>query len=145
MERLAAAGTVAGIKDSTGKVERLQALLDRFRGRLAIFGASDAMALKARQMGADGFISALANIFPGAFMRIWEGTGAVPSPAAVAAQASVDQLRAAVKGYGGIAALKHLLGRRGFAFHGTRLPFQDLDSAARAELDRVMDRSGDLE
>ena len=144
LERLAAAGTVAGIKDSTGKVERLQALLDRFRGRLAIFGASDAMALKARQMGADGFISALANIFPGAFMRIWEGTGAVPSPAAVAAQASVDQLRAAVKGYGGIAALKHLLGRRGFAFHGTRLPFQDLDSAARAELDRVMDRSGDL-
>ena len=52
--------------------------------------------------------------------------------------------RAAVKGYGGIAALKHLLGRRGFACHGTRLPFQDLDSAARAELDRVMDRSGDL-
>jgi 4-hydroxy-tetrahydrodipicolinate synthase len=139
LERLAAAGTVAGIKDSTGKTERLQSLLDRFRGRLIVFGASDGMALTARQMGADGFISALANIIPQTFNCIWQGAGAgVPPPAAAAAQAAVDQLRAAVKRCGGIAALKHLLVHRGFTFHGTRLPFQELDAAARAELDRVM-------
>ena len=64
LDRLAAAKTVAGIKDSTGKVERLAALLERYRERLTNFGASDSMALKTREMGADGFISALANIFP---------------------------------------------------------------------------------
>jgi 4-hydroxy-tetrahydrodipicolinate synthase len=146
LERLAAAGTVAGVKESTGKVERLRLLIDQFRGRLAIFGASDGTALTARQFGADGFISALANVFPRTFRRIWEDTvGSAPSPHAVAAQSAVDQLRGAVKGHGGIAALKHLLGHRGFSFHGTRLPFQELDDAARAELDRVMDEAEGLD
>jgi 4-hydroxy-tetrahydrodipicolinate synthase len=146
LERLAAAGTVVGVKDSTGKTERLQALLDQFRGRLAVFGASDGMALTARQLGADGFISALANIYPRIFGQIWDGAGdGAATPAAIAAQAAVDQLRSAVKGYGGIAALKHLLGHRGFPFHGTRLPFQELDAAARAELDRVMNETEGLE
>ncbi len=144
LERLATAKTIVGVKDSTGKPERMEALLQQFGGRLRIFGASDSMALKARQMGADGFISALANIFPRAFALIWEEGGA-KTAAAAAAQASVDRLRGAVKGCGGIAALKHLLGRRGFPSHGTRLPFQEVDAAGRAELDRAMDELGSLE
>jgi 4-hydroxy-tetrahydrodipicolinate synthase len=145
LERLSEAGTVAGIKDSTGKVERLQALLDRFTGRLTVFGASDGMALTARRMGADGFISALANIFPRTFCRIWDGpVEGELSQVAGEAQAEVDRLRSAVKGYGGIAALKYLLARRGFAFGNTRLPFQDLDPSARAELDRVMELAAPL-
>lgn len=146
LERLAKAGAITGVKDSTGKEERLAALLERFTGRLSVFGASDSMALRARQMGADGFISALANIFPRTFLRIWEGVeGGVVAPGAVAAQQAIDRLRGAVKGYGGIAALKHLLARRGHQFRGTRLPFQDLDELARAELDRVMDQVPDLD
>jgi dihydrodipicolinate synthase/N-acetylneuraminate lyase len=133
LERLASAGTVAGVKDSTGREERLTALLELFRGRLQVFGASDSMALKARRLGADGFISALANIYPGTFLTVWAG-----DEAGEAAQAAVDRLRSAVKGYGGIAALKHLLACRGFVSHGTRLPFQVLDAMAEKELGRVM-------
>jgi 4-hydroxy-tetrahydrodipicolinate synthase len=139
LERLADRGIVAGIKDSTGKMEQLQALVDRFQGRLKVFGASDGTALRASQVGADGFISALANIFPRTFVRIWEGMGGgTATPAALEAQEVVDHLRAAVKGYGGIAALKHLLSRRGFSFGGTRLPFQELDVRAPAELKQVL-------
>ena len=146
LERLAAAGVIAGVKDSTGKEERLRALLDQFRGRLKVFGASDGTALRTRQMGADGFISALANIYPRTFGRIWDSVrGDEASPEAVAAQEAVDRLRGAVKGYGGIAALKHLLSRRGFSFGETRLPFQELDSAARAELDRIGDTLRELD
>jgi dihydrodipicolinate synthase/N-acetylneuraminate lyase len=142
LSRLSDAGTVVGIKDSSGKTDRLAALLSQFGDRLAVFGASDSMALQARQMGARGFISALANIFPGTFLRIWGDGASSSSSEAAAAQATVDRLRGAVKGYGGIAALKYLLARRGFPSGSARLPFQELDSAARSALDRIWDELG---
>jgi 4-hydroxy-tetrahydrodipicolinate synthase len=126
-------GTVAGIKDSTGQAERLQALLDAVGNQIAVYAASDSFALAARQLGAHGFISALANIFPEAFARIWQGDEE--------AQRAIDRVRTAVKGYGGISALKALLARRGFDFGATRLPFTELDAAARREIDRVFDES----
>jgi 4-hydroxy-tetrahydrodipicolinate synthase len=127
-------GIVDGIKDSTGQAERLQALLDAAGSRTAVYAASDSFALTARRMGADGFISALANIFPEAFARIWSGDEE--------AQRAIDRVRTAVKGYGGIAALKALLARRGFDFGPTRLPFTELDADARRAIDRVFEESG---
>lgn len=120
-------GTVQGIKDSTGKPERVQELLDVCRDRIAVYGASDSFALRARRMGVDGFISALANIYPATFARIWDGDEA--------AQAAIDRVRSAVKGYGGIGGLKALLATRGFDFRGTRLPFGNLSPAEREELE----------
>ncbi len=128
--RLLAAG-VAGIKDSTGNAEILTAELEVAAPRRAgVYGASDGFCLEARRLGATGFISALANIFPGEFLRIWEGDEA--------AQQFISQVRSAVKSYGGIAALKRLLTHRGFDFGPSRLPFSELDETARAEIDRVM-------
>jgi 4-hydroxy-tetrahydrodipicolinate synthase len=145
LERLAASGVVEGLKDSTGKIDQLQSWMDHFRGRLKLFGASDGMALRARQIGVDGFISALANIFPQTFLRIWEGgLASSPSCAASEAQAAVDRLRDAVKGAGGIAALKQLLTRREFAFGATRLPFQSVSEKARAELDQALAQCPEL-
>jgi 4-hydroxy-tetrahydrodipicolinate synthase len=126
LRRLMDEGTVQGIKDSTGKAERVRELLDLAEGRIAVYGASDSFALAARRMGVDGFISALANIFPRAFVRIWDGDAE--------AQAAIDRVRTAVKGYGGIGGLKALLRARGFDFGGTRLPFADLGAAEEAEL-----------
>jgi 4-hydroxy-tetrahydrodipicolinate synthase/2-dehydro-3-deoxy-phosphogluconate/2-dehydro-3-deoxy-6-phosphogalactonate aldolase len=135
LDRLLEEGTAAGIKDSTASAERLGALVERCRGRAAVYGASDSFGLEARRLGADGFISALANIYPEAFLRIWQGDEA--------AQARVDRLRAAVKGYGGTAALKHLLTARGFPSSPTRLPFSELDPSARAALDRLLAEDND--
>jgi 4-hydroxy-tetrahydrodipicolinate synthase len=145
LERLAASGVVEGLKDSTGKIDQLQSWMDCFHGRLRLFGASDGMALRARQMGVDGFISALANIFPRTFLRIWhEGFPNPPSSAAKEAQAAVDRLRDVVKAAGGIAALKQLLTHRGFTFGTTRLPFQTISAAARAVLDQAIAECDDL-
>jgi 4-hydroxy-tetrahydrodipicolinate synthase len=137
LEQLAREGAIQGVKDSTGKEERLRALLGAFRGRIAVYGASDSFALKARELGADGFISALANIYPATFQRIWSGDGA--------AQEAIDRIRTAIKGYGGISGLKYLLARRGFAFGPSRLPFTELDDAARRALDAVADEYRGLE
>lgn len=134
LERMVAEGSVAGIKDSTGKAERLKALLEAVGERIAVYAASDSFALAARRMGAHGFISALANIFPETFARIWAGDES--------AQRTMDRVRAAVKGYGGIAALKHLLRRRGFDFGPTRIPFTALDDDARRAVDRAFEEAG---
>lgn len=129
--RLAGEGAVAGIKDSTGDSKRLAAELEAAAGRAAVYGASDSFALEARRLGAHGFISALANIFPERFLAIWDGDDA--------AQQYIDGVRRAIKSYGGIAALKHLLSRRGFPFDGTRLPFSELSAAERTGLDRAIE------
>jgi 4-hydroxy-tetrahydrodipicolinate synthase len=145
LERLTASGVVEGLKDSTGKIEQLQTWMDHFRGQLKLFGASDGMAVRARQIGADGFISALANIFPHPFLRSWEGGRSnPPSSAASEAQTAVDRLRDAVKGAGGIAALKQLLTHRGFTFGATRLPFQSVSEKACAELDQALAQCPEL-
>lgn len=137
LERLMDSDTIQGIKDSTGKAERVQELLDACRGRIAVYGASDSFALRARRMGVDGFISALANIYPRTFARIWEGDAQ--------AQAAIDQVRTAVKGYGGIGALKALLRGKGFEFGGTRLPFSDLGPEEEQALGTLAESLGELD
>jgi 4-hydroxy-tetrahydrodipicolinate synthase len=136
LERLMEANVVDGIKDSTGKEERLRELLDTCRGRIPVYGASDSFALRARQLGADGFISALANIFPRTFARIWRGDAA--------AQDQANRVRAAVKGYGGIGALKALLRARGIDMGCTRLPFADPSPAEEADLRVLAESLSDL-
>lgn len=128
-------GVVQGIKDSTGQPDRLRTLVETARGEAPVYGASDSFALKARELGASGFISALANIYPRTFLRIWEGDAA--------AQAAIDQVRTAVKGYGGIGALKVLLGTRGFRFGGSRLPCSDLSATEVDALHRLGDSLGE--
>jgi 4-hydroxy-tetrahydrodipicolinate synthase len=131
LRRLMDDGTLQGIKDSTGKPERVRELMDAAGGRIAVYGASDSFALRARQMGVDGFISALANIYPRTFARIWDGDAD--------AQAAVDRVRTAVKSYGGIGGLKSLLRYRDLDFGGTRLPYGDLSPAEDAELRRMVE------
>jgi 4-hydroxy-tetrahydrodipicolinate synthase len=133
LERMTSAGFVQGIKDSTGKSERLKALLGGFGERLAVLSASDSFALASRRMGAHGFISALSNVFPEAYARIWAGDEA--------AQQAMDRVRAAIKGYGGIAAMKHLLNRRGVSFGPARVPFTEPDAAGRSALDNVLEEA----
>jgi len=136
LARLIECGTVQGIKDSTGKEERLRELMAVGRDELPVYGASDSFALRARELGAAGFISALANIYPATFERIWAGDRD--------AQAAIDRVRSAVKGYGGIGGLKTLLRLRGLDFGRTRLPFADLDPGQERELTGVVDELGDL-
>jgi 4-hydroxy-tetrahydrodipicolinate synthase len=129
LRRLMDEEVVQGIKDSTGKADRVQELLDTAEGRIAVYGASDSFALRARQMGVTGFISALANIYPATFQRIWNGDAE--------AQAAIDRVRTAVKGYGGIGGVKALLRAKGIDFGPTRLPFGNLTAAEEAALAEV--------
>lgn len=129
LERLFEAGVIAGAKDSTGKAERVGELVRRFGERGIVFAASDSFASEGRKLGADGFISAIANVAPAKFAALWAGDDSL--------QSEVDRLRAALKQVGSIPALKYLLGRCGFAFGEARLPGSTLSHAQKAGLDAL--------
>jgi dihydrodipicolinate synthase/N-acetylneuraminate lyase len=127
LERLVNDGVIAGVKDSSAKAERMQALVERFGARIAVEAASDSFATEGRKLGAHGFISALANIWPRAFARLWEGDESL--------QPAIDAVRTAVKQAGGIPATKYLASKRGIAFGPSRLPFSYLTDERKAGLD----------
>jgi 4-hydroxy-tetrahydrodipicolinate synthase len=129
LERLFAEGVIAGAKDSSGKADRVGALVQRFGDRGVILAASDGFAAEGRRLGADGFISAIANVAPDLFARLWAGDDSL--------QAEVDKLRSALKSVGSIPALKHLLAKKGFPFGESRIPYSSLTAAQRDLLDEL--------
>lgn len=126
-------GRIAGIKDSTGKADRMQALMDAIGDRARVFAASDGFVSEARKIGAHGFISAIANVFPKALVRIWNGDESLQPP--------VNAIRAAIKQCGGIPALKYLLYRRGFGTGVSRMWFVTMSYGVQTALDRVFDEA----
>jgi dihydrodipicolinate synthase/N-acetylneuraminate lyase len=129
LDALATRGTIAGVKDSSADEKRIETIIGRFGGVLDILAGGDHFVLKAREMGAHGFISALGNAYPELFVRLWLSR-------ALELQEQISRIRSAIKGYGGIPALKYLLSRRGFSF-GCRFPFQELDDSQKRRLDSV--------
>lgn len=118
LERLFAEGVIAGAKDSSGKAERIGEQVRRFGDRGVVFAASDSFATEGRKLGADGFISAIANVAPSLFVKLWAGDEAL--------QPQVDALRNALKQVGSISGLKRLLTQKGFAFGHSRIPYTEV-------------------
>ncbi len=129
LQRLFEAGLIAGVKDSTGKSERVSELVRHFGAEHVVFAASDGFATEGRKLGADGFISAIANATPALFARLWAGDESL--------QPKVDALRTTLKQMGSIAALKYLLQRQGFPFGNARLPFSTLTESHKQTLDAI--------
>ena len=114
LDALFAEGIIAGVKDSTGKTERVAELVKRYGADYTVFAASDSFATEGRKLGADGFISAIANAAPRLFADIWAGDES--------RQPEADALRTELKKVGSIPGLKRLLTEQGFAFGESRIP-----------------------
>jgi 4-hydroxy-tetrahydrodipicolinate synthase len=134
LRRLFEDGIIAGVKDSTGKLDRVTELVASFGAEHVVFAASDGFASEGRRIGADGFISAIGNAAPALFARLWEGDDSL--------QPRVDAIRTALKQIGSIPALKYLLSQQGFAFGGSRIPFSDLTADQQADLDLLLPQLG---
>lgn len=123
--------TITGIKDSSADPKRIAEIISRFGDSIEVLAGGDHFVKSARDLGADGFISALANVYPEPFVDLWGSPNQE-------GQQKIDGLRNAVKGYGGIPALKYLLSKRGFDF-GCRFPFKDLSDEEKRALDGILD------
>ncbi len=129
LQLLFSTGAIVGVKDSTGDAGRVSELVAQFGMSGVVFAASDGFAVEGRTLGADGFISAIANATPRLFARLWAGEDAL--------QSEVNALRSALKEVGSIAGLKYLMARQGFAFGASRLPFSSLSDAHKNRLDAL--------
>ena len=118
LERLFDAEVIVGVKDSTGKADRVRALVERFGTRGVVFAASDAFATEGRELGADGFISAISNVAPALVSAVWNGE--------TVRQTEVNAIRAIIKEVGSISGLKAMLTAKGYAFGESRLPYSQL-------------------
>ena len=126
LRRLFDEGIISGVKDSTGNEVRVGELVREFGEIGTVFAASDGFVSKGRQLGAHGFISAIGNVTPALFAKLWAGDDSL--------QDRVTHLRAALKQYGSISALKTLLTLKGFPFGESRIPYSSLSEAAKKSL-----------
>ncbi len=104
-------GTVAGLKDSSGDLENMLALVERFPG-LRVFSGTERYLLPVLEAGGAGCITAGGNITSseiGRLYRHWRDHGG--GPEAEALQRRVTELRGLLEGAPMIAAMKALLAR----------------------------------
>jgi len=125
-------GTVVGIKDSSGEWANTEAMLKNFPG-FAVFAGNETILLKTMQGGGAGCISATANINPAAIHALyanWRDAGAE------AAQAKMNDLRAAVQKFPMIPALKQAVAHYGNdpAWERVRPPLVELTAEQKAGL-----------
>lgn len=125
-------GIIQGIKDSTGNAETMIKLVGTLGTRISVMAASDAFVSAARQIGARGFISALANYDPALVGKIWDGDSDL--------QETLTLLRNEVKSCGGLPAIKYLTSLKGFQMGVSRLPCSNLTDDQRKRLEQTHER-----
>lgn len=131
LDRLFGDEVIAGVKDSTGKLDRVSELVLRYGELGTVFAASDGFASEGRRIGAHGFISAIGNITPALFARLWAGDDSL--------QPRVDSIRTALKQVGSIPAIKYLLSQSGFPFGESRIPCSQLTAEQQNALDTLLE------
>ena len=72
VEGLAEIDNIVGIKDSSGNMPYMMALLEKVYGKISIICGHDEIAVAALAAGADGMILASANLIPDLWLRLYD-------------------------------------------------------------------------
>ncbi|BDB29590.1 dihydrodipicolinate synthase family protein [Cupriavidus sp. TA19] len=144
IDRLLAAypGVVAGIKDSSGDLDNVRALIDRFGARgFDVFAGTEAILLETMRAGGAGCITATGNVNPAPIVALyqhWQGTDAD------ARQAALNRTRAAFQQFPMIAAMKEAIAMQSadHAWRTVRPPLTELDQPQRLALTQALDCLG---
>jgi 4-hydroxy-tetrahydrodipicolinate synthase len=126
------AGTVVGIKDSSGDWKNTEAMLRTFPG-FEVFPGSETWLLDALRLGGVGCISATANVNVAAMRALID---ARDSPDASAMQAQLSAIRAAIQKYPLVSANKAILAQAlgDPAWNTVRPPLTAMSSDAAGSL-----------
>ncbi len=124
LERVEGHPRLAGVKDSTGRVDEMERLLRRFGSRSYLVG-NDRLVAATLAAGGTGSISAAASVAPGLVAAI---------PHDPERQEELDAVRALLEEFGLVAGVKALLRARGLGRYGARPPSVELDPARVRDL-----------
>src|SRR5579875_1189665 len=130
---------IAGMKDSSGNLEKLEQTVKAVKPGFAIFSGSGANFGTALQRGSAGAILAIANPLPYACVTIWEAFRRRELEIADDWQARIAPASKLIGTKYGIPGLKYAMDLNGYYGGPPRLPFVPPCAEGRAEIEKAFD------
>ena len=132
--------TIVGIKDSSGDLDNLKAMLKEFPG-FSIFCGTESLLLENMRFGGAGCISATANVNSAAIHNLYENW---QSEKAEILQSTINGLRHTVQQYPMIPALKKLVAHYSddHEWNRVRPPLVELDNIQQDSLISAVEKLG---
>jgi len=137
LNTLADEGTIQGYKESSPDKNRLKDVFRALQGRISVFCGNEVNFVRAYEMGMDGFMSMLGNVFPKTVVAVTKGD-----------RRRFKQLMAAleiIQKNGGISAIKYIAKKRGFGNGEGRDLLPPLDAESKVRLDRFFQYVPEME
>lgn len=142
VERLSEHPNIAGIKDSSGSVQRAAEMVRAARNDFRVLVGSASTFFAALMVGASGGILALADALPDACVDIYELSAGGKIVEARALQQRLLPASKTLVSRWGATGMKYALDRLGYYGGPVREPLRPLSGAARAEVDDVLAKFG---
>ena len=139
---LAAHERIVGIKEARADAERIAATVALRSAKFVILSGDDATCAQAMLAGADGVISVVANVAPGAMRALCDAARGGDAATAHARDSALADLYAASGVEPNPIPLKWCLSRIGIGSAELRLPLTPLSEAHHGRVQQVLDRLG---
>lgn len=140
--RLAELPNVAGIKEATGKLERLHEIRRRCGGKFALISGDDATAREFILAGGAGVISVTANVAPRLMAQMCQAASSADRAAAEALDARLAGLHRALFVESNPIPVKWALARLGRIPGGIRLPLTPLSAGYHVVVEAALRSAG---
>ena len=142
MGELAKLPRIVGVKDATGKLERVSQQRITCGTDFIQLSGEDATALGFNAHGGVGYISVTANVAPKLCAEFQQATLAGDYARALEYQDRLMPLHVAIFLEPGVAGAKYALSRLGLCSDRVRLPLVGLTDATKAQIDAAMEHAG---
>ena len=142
MGELAKLKNIVGVKDATGKLERVSQQRITCGPDFIQLSGEDATAHGFNAQGGVGCISVTGNVVPGLLAKMQEATLAGDYAAALEIQDRLMPLHIAIFVEPGLVGVKYAMSRLGLCSDRVRLPLTPLSDATRRQIDDAMAHAG---
>jgi 4-hydroxy-tetrahydrodipicolinate synthase len=135
---------IAGIKDSSKDLGRLENYMSVLGPEFTAIVGTDALVYPAIMMGASGVVSAVANVFPEHMVALYQAIENSDYARAKELQYFVNKLRDALKIGPYISPYKKALELRGIEFGGVRRPLRAMTPEEATNMQQALNKLGVL-
>jgi 4-hydroxy-2-oxoglutarate aldolase len=136
--RLAEHPNIAGMKESSGNVDRVGAILASVPSSFQLLTGSATTIYPAMVLGAKGAILALADFLPELCVALHAAAAAHDSVKSLELQRRIMPASRGIVEAKGIAGVKYAMDRRGYYGGPTRRPLASLDESAKREVESLL-------
>lgn len=136
--RLAEHPNIAGMKDSSGNVDRVGAILASVPGNFQLLTGAATTVYPSMVLGAKGAILALADFLPELCVTLYDAAAAHDSVKSLALQRRIMPASRKIVGAKGIAGVKYAMDCRGYYGGPARRPLAPLDEAEKREIESLL-------